>query len=244
MSYISTGGFRNSRDRLAAQTLLDGVTKGTCAMKAFDIPVIFCSDWSAPWPCRPSVAPHLILLADPLGKVDLAPWYNFVSAAPGSRNQIATSWWEIVTGAVAPGVDVQTTVYDLLRVAVGSTKKHALAFTGQLLWAIGMRAEAVLHTSALRGRYCDKQLHAQFTDILSLLGSARLLDSELVRHVLASRDATLGSTQLSWATDKVQACFHGIVNTIVAMEDNQAFVALPQVVILLGVWAYTRKGPL
>ena len=69
-----------------------------------------------PWPCREQLARDLKLVVQDKGLVDLKPFREFVSEAPGRHHTLAIHWWTVLRGSIVGGDALSASIGDVLKV--------------------------------------------------------------------------------------------------------------------------------
>ena len=189
------GGLSKPSDRAAAKELLDAIVRGGCAIQDFSCPVRFSDDWETGWPAQDHTPAPLELVVLKSGRID---WTSFHSAVLGDlrRHPVSSLWYSALFGATRPATEP---VSDFLVRCISGT---ASSLADQVCWHLARRIEMCI-LGAIQGRRLPPgAFKASAEDIMSLLGFPGKLNRELLKHILASREASKTETNFCRCTDK------------------------------------------
>ena len=215
------GGLRSTKAQAAALSMLHGLLASTLGVAGdWTLPVHFQRGWKCQWPCLDTRAADVALHCQG-DIVDVQSWADL----PDERlSDLGEEWLREVqlAGGGTPGKVAMSQL--LVRLAGISSCSPLLH---QLIWTCTIKVEiALLH--ALNQGPRKGGIHVTTTDIMSLLWKPKLLAHELFKYQQGCRDATKDTHCLSFSTDKAQVTGFGMCNTVFALADNRAIIAVPQ----------------
>ena len=212
---------------MAARELLECILRSCLKWKETPIPLRFTDSWRTTWPCKDSAHAGATLI---VGTDYVASLQDFVMLS-NQRNadRVAAAWAAFLRDGGLILNDHSCNIIDLLRVTV-TDEPARTGFFAQIVNALTQKVEVAL-LAILRNRWQTKdRFTATYLDIVALLEEPAKLDSELLKHVLATKEATRGVYNFSFTTDKLHTGHFGLVNTILGLPGNIADILLPQVI--------------
>lgn len=117
-------------------------------------------------------------------------------------------------------------LFDLLCDSAYIDAAHGLH--AQLLWWVTRHIENSMWKSKNGPFLSMHALHSNTVDLLSLLWKPRALDFQLLKHVIAGREASRGQLRHSWVVDEANVGGLSLHSGFIALPNNTGFVAAPQ----------------
>lgn len=174
------------------------------------------------------------------GRASATSW----ESVRGAAAEVLHTWWRSVSSAgIVRASDRSVGLADLLLSCVN--QKGAGGLFLQVAHAVAKRVEGNVLVAGQRGRQTRFGITATTNDLLAILDDRTRLDYELLRRVLACREATRSESSFSWACDKANVGGVSLHNSILVLHSNVAMVLPPQVdfgVLLGAPGVYGRRA--
>lgn len=226
-----SGGLRDAVARPAVAALLRGVLESCRRMRALTMSASICESWAPRWPCtEPQAICGASLVVSATLEVDLSPFVNLRDDPVVGH--IAQRWVRKLSLDCRPGVVASMPLDSLLLkvVAVGGL----VALAAQLFWHVAQWVELCVWQSLLRGQTERLSIKAYYMDAAAALGVPHRLDSLILRHVVASIEATRGQVHMSMTVDKANVGGIQLQVGVMVLGDNRSIMACPQVGVCVG----------
>jgi hypothetical protein len=121
--------------------------------------------------------------------------------------------------------------------ASGMMRKECYSLCSQVLWQTSLALEALLLERELQADDLYT-VTASYDDDEDGMDLPHLLDQRLVKYNAAGKDETKGHLNFYFATDKAWVGGLPLVATVIALNNNKAFIAVP----VVGEPSYTPQG--
>lgn len=223
-----SGGLRDLVARPAVAALLKGLPASCRRLRSLRMSVLVVDSWAPSWPCtEPSHAGALLLDLDEHLEVDLAPLVQFQRDPVAGH--LAQRWVKQLNLDCPPDASVKLQLDDLILKVVSVSGLVALA--AQPFWYIAQWVELCVWHSLRRGQSHRLAIKVSYADAEAALRVPHRFDAMILRHVVASIEATRGHTHLSLAVDKAKVGGIQLQVGVFVLGDNRSMMACPQVVV-------------